>query len=315
MKLLRTKRLLMIAVLSLCCGAALPVFATGDSQKTGKPKKVATKKIAPKKAKPAVIEPFFRLLCDKKKVPISLQTSVVRYVVANGKKKTVIDLIGAIHIGDTAYYQALNKRFKGYDVVLFELVVPKKGVRIPKGGGKPSMIDMLLKDGLGLESQKKHVDYTPKNFVHADMTLDELQKAVKDRGATTMSMIMEMIQNPEAAKKKLGGKKYNLPELDLKTLLFNPQKRALSLKRVLSATLTEGEGLGGKTSVINQVIINDRNAACLKVLDQQLKKGTKKIAIFYGAAHMPDFEKQLLSKKYGMKRQGVEWVEAWDMRK
>src|SRR5262249_38376544 len=56
------------------------------------------------------------------------------------------------------------------------------------------------------------------------------------------------------------------------------------------------EVAGGDVSLggtINRLLVEDRNKACIKVLQQQLTAGKKKIAIFYGAAHMPDFNKRL----------------------
>ena len=36
-----------------------------------------------------------------------------------------VDLIGAVHIGDVAYYAAAQRRFEQYDALLYELVAPK----------------------------------------------------------------------------------------------------------------------------------------------------------------------------------------------
>ena len=44
----------------------------------------------------------------------------------NAKTGEQVDLIGAVHIGDKAYYEELNKIFKGYDRVLYEMVKPKE---------------------------------------------------------------------------------------------------------------------------------------------------------------------------------------------
>ena len=44
----------------------------------------------------------------------------------NAKTGEQVDLIGAVHIGDKAYYEELNKSFKGYDRVLYEMVKPKE---------------------------------------------------------------------------------------------------------------------------------------------------------------------------------------------
>ena len=57
----------------------------------------------------------------------------------------------------------------------------------------------------------------------------------------------------------------------------------------------------------------DRNKACLEVLKQQLKAGKKNIAIFYGAAHMPDFDKRL-KEELGVKRTTNEWIDAWSLK-
>ena len=52
----------------------------------------------------------------------------------------------------------------------------------------------------------------------------------------------------------------------------------------------------------------------MRVFQKQLAGGKKRIAIFYGAAHMPDFE-QRLTKDFGLKRKSTGWHTAWDLRK
>jgi hypothetical protein len=60
------------------------------------------------------------------------------------------------------------------------------------------------------------------------------------------------------------------------------------------------------------VILTERNKAALKVLDETIKAGKKKIALFYGAAHMPDLSKRV--REMGFKPSGpVEWKAAWDL--
>ena len=93
-----------------------------------------------------------------------MQTAVVRYVpqdAAHGELS--VDLIGAVHVGEKSYYEALNKLFEDYDVVLYELVAPP-GTRIPKGGKTSNhpvaMLQNGMKDVLGLEHQLEYIDYT-----------------------------------------------------------------------------------------------------------------------------------------------------------
>lgn len=58
-------------------------------------------------------------------------------------------------------------------------------------------------------------------------------------------------------------------------------------------------------------IIGERNRHALEVMDTEMKAGKKRLAIFYGAAHLPDMEERLL--KRGFKLHKTEWIKAWDI--
>jgi len=49
------------------------------------------------------------------------------------------------------------------------------------------------------------------------------------------------------------------------------------------------------------------------VLSEQIAAGKERIAIFYGAAHMEDFDRRL-REDLSLEPGEVEWVEAWDLR-
>jgi hypothetical protein len=66
-------------------------------------------------------------------------------------------------------------------------------------------------------------------------------------------------------------------------------------------------------NTLHRILVVDRNKAALRVFQTELAKGKKRIAIFYGAAHMEDFEQRLTSQ-FGLKRQRDEWLTAWDLR-
>jgi hypothetical protein len=61
------------------------------------------------------------------------------------------------------------------------------------------------------------------------------------------------------------------------------------------------------------VIIGDRNARCIEVLDREIADGNKKLGIFYGAAHFPDMERRLL--EMGFTRVSTKWATAWRVKK
>jgi hypothetical protein len=253
---------------------------------------------------------FVRVTRDAKKQPATLETATTRYVAAGEKNKGVaIDLVGAVHVGDGDYYDALNKQFEDYDVVLYELVAPKEH-HIPKGAESKSAVGMLqnlMKDGLGLEHQLARIDYTKANFVHADVTPEEFAKSMETRGESFLDMYFKMMGSSMA--QQLAGKGPSDAAL-LAAVLSSD--RTLAFKRIFADALINDGTSAVLDGPAGSTILTERNKAALKVLDAQLKAGKKRIAIFYGAAHMPDFERRLLAD-YSMKRESTKWLKAWDL--
>ena len=176
------------------------------------------------------------------------------------------------------------------------------------------MLQQGMKFFLRLEHQLEVVDYGKANFIHADLSPEEMAKAIKDRGDDSLSLTLRIIsdvirqQNMQDQKKKENGKKDE--DLDLLSLLVDPAA-PVKLKRMMAEQFENAEtGLG---PTLNTILISDRNAAAVKVLQKEIGNGKKKIAIFYGAAHMPDFEKRL-KDDLGLKRDKEEWLPAWDLR-
>ena len=61
------------------------------------------------------------------------------------------------------------------------------------------------------------------------------------------------------------------------------------------------------------VILTERNRAALKVLEERIKLGDDKLAIFYGAGHFKGMEK-ILTEEMGFKQVGEpKWITAWDL--
>jgi hypothetical protein len=289
-------------------------------------KKAETKKAEAKKSTPAK---FLRIQRNDKGEPIALETAIVRFVPASGEGEITVDLIGAVHVGDGDYYRTLNRKMTQYDVLLYELVAPE-GTRIPKGGKRDNenaiaWVHKIMKFVLDLESQTEKIDYTRKNFVHADLSPKQMAEAIKERGDDGVTIALGVAadflrqQNLQAQKKeketaKKGAgkdapkKDEDADDFDL-TSILDPDG-ALKLKRVMAEQFEQAEdGLG---PTLNKILIADRNKACLKVLTKEIANGKKKIGIFYGAAHMPDFEKRL-REEFGLKRQNEEWITAWDL--
>ncbi|KAJ3709365.1 hypothetical protein LUZ61_013070 [Rhynchospora tenuis] len=64
----------------------------------------------------------------------------------------------------------------------------------------------------------------------------------------------------------------------------------------------------------DSVIIGERNKAALEELNRAISRGEKRIAIFYGAGHMPDLGRRL-RRDFKMVPTDVDWVTAWSIRR
>lgn len=256
----------------------------------------------------------------------SLQTSVTRFSTA-APDGVQVDLIGAVHIGEPEYYAELNKLFDTYDVLLYELVAAE-GTVIPKGGKREgsnpiAMLQDAAKNMLGLASQLEEIDYTKAHFVRADMTPEQITAKMSARGETALTLALGtladvMRQQNKAAQRAAqdGGAAAAMAELEdlsLFDMMGNPAKMKRVLAQQFAATGSLDEALGGP---LNQLLVVDRNGEALKVLQKQIALGKKKIGIFYGAAHLPDFEKRLI-EDFGLKPvEGTDnprWITAWDL--
>jgi hypothetical protein len=293
-------------------------------------------------AKAAKAPSYLRIKRNLDQQPVSLQTSVVRFVPASGEGELVVDLIAAVHMADQRYFLHLNDRFENYDVLLYELVAPP-GTRIPKGG-RPAdnplaMIQQMATVALDLASQVDEIDYTAANFVHADMSPDEMAEAVRKRGDDGLTLFLSVTadllrqQNlqemkrqqrlkdlsvtvePAPGREDASGEDENAApgeELDLFSQLLDPDG-PVKMKRILAEQFEQMETGTGLGPTLNTILVEDRNQAAIRVFQKQLAEGKKRIGIFYGAAHMPDFEQRLV-REFGLKRQSEEWLTAWDLR-
>jgi hypothetical protein len=303
-----------------------------------------------------------------------LQTAIVTYRNAEG---VVVDLIGAIHIGDKSYYDALNKRFTTYEELLYEMVgedleaidEPDPPIRKPlppqrtKPGaapqpakpGEPSLEERVraveefltkgeekprrnfapkapppdeapaeqaahdrlswlhplydtLKNTLKLESQMEDIDYSKKNFVHADMTARQFATLQEQRGEGFLQMwwraVQAQVAQPEATPNSPG-------LLKILEILCRPDSPT-ELKRLMGRMFDQVERImSGMETDKGSVIVVERNKVALEVLKKEIAKGHKHLGIFYGAAHLTDMEQRLVSM--GFKPEKSEWLTAWDL--
>jgi hypothetical protein len=256
---------------------------------------------------------FIRFIEEEKSD--SLQTAVVSY---ESPQKARVDLVGAIHIADKAYFDGLNARFKTYDAVLYELVGPPMEERgksaPPKDSQKLQWVGQLqamMKDALKLHGQLEGIDYKAKNFVHADMNMTQFTQTQDQKQESFLTLYLKAMQAQKEANEKRGVSS-DAAGMVMLLKILTMKDSSTGLKRMIAREFDSVEGImAGMESGDGTVLVGERNRVALEVMDKQINAGKKHLAIFYGAAHLADMEERLLKK--GFKRTKTEWLTAWDL--
>jgi hypothetical protein len=255
---------------------------------------------------------FARVAVDEEERPRALQMSVVTYEPADGKDILSVDLVSAIHIGDPSYYAELNDRFLEYDVLLYELVAPQDAAAsgsLEKRKGILSTTQIGMTKLLDLSFQLDEINYDQANFVHADLSPEELRQSMTDRGESLYVYFWRIFfaTLDEYAKDPLG-----LQDLQmLSTMVASGQDD--SFKTMIAYELTnidQVQDILGEDS--GSAIIGARNQRAIDVLKREIDAGSRRIGIFYGVAHMPDLEERLLDQ-LGLEYSATDWVDAWQL--
>ncbi|MSR37349.1 MAG: hypothetical protein EXS02_00710 [Planctomycetes bacterium] len=269
-----------------------------------------------------------------------LDTAITTYRNDQGVEVT---LYAAVHIADAQYFATLQRRFVSCDALLFELVAdegksPKKDAG--GSGGVLSLLQSGLKNALELEFQLDDIDYSPANFVHADMTPTEFADSMAENGESIWSLMLRMSMSgkrPAAAPSAAAAAAdedlvaqvaSSVPKFDL-VQAFRSGEGRHQLRIMLASQLAQLEmGSGGRAAVstdkgdLGQVVegkragstlLEGRNEKCLEVLQREQQNGKQKLGIYYGAAHLPHMAQRLLSM--GFHQTAKEWLQAWDCTK
>jgi hypothetical protein len=266
---------------------------------------------------------FVRIEKDSNQEPAKLQVATVRYVPTDGSKLSVT-LYSAVHVGDAAFYENLNRSFTRHDALLYELANDPEVLR-EENRDAPSIFSMLQMDMggmLGLSDQLKAIDYNRPNFVHADIPVEELVQHAQAEGedlltvtAQTLLDFQRMINRGDDPMAAMGGNGEDpSAAMDPLASLFGSGGDPRQLKRELAEQLVgqTRDGILEGITVLNRYLISARNKRCLEVLDEQIAKGKTDLGIFYGAGHNPDLHRRLMAD-YGLKPVETTWVDAWDL--
>ena len=249
---------------------------------------------------------FLRLAEDAEGRSEALQVAVAAYRAPDG---TELDLVGAVHVGDAEYFQALNRAFDDYDIVLYELVGDPDAARAAPEQRGTSAVGWLqggMKDVLGLAFQLDEIDYERDHFVHADMTGEEFEASMDERNESLLQMMFRAwttglaTQTPEQAAQAQAG---------LLKILF-AEDRQLALKRMFARELAGSQSMIEQMAGPDSTLIVQRNLKALEVLERERAEGHRRIALFYGVGHFSDFHRRLVGD-LGYAPIDVRWLDAW----
>lgn len=246
-----------------------------------------------------------------------LEVAVRTFTLPSGQ---TVDLIAVVHIADATYYQQLNQRFAGYDSVLFELVGdPQALTRSAPGalagqqtGGTVSFIQQSASKHLNLTFQLGAIDYTGSNMVHADASAEEFARMQQERGENVLTMFISAMQ----AQMGNGANRTAMHELDTFALLriLLSEDSAMEFKKALAKNFDQMESMtAAMEGPKGSAVLSGRNEVVVRKLKEVLAiKKQRRIAVFYGGAHMPGIESSLV-KDLKAKSSGEEWLAAWTM--
>jgi hypothetical protein len=202
-----------------------------------------------------------------------LEAAEVAFVTS--KNTSRVSLFEMLHVADRPFYDEVQRALEDQQVVLYE------GLK-----GKHEAADRSIGNyerfgrAVGLALQHESMKRGP-SWVNADLSFEELARAI----------------GPDAL-----ARDFATGNLDGTLALLDKQPTNEHLKWGLA------ESLGKAPRATSHVPA--RNAACLALLDRELEaRPGGRLAIIYGAAHMPDFEENLAKRGYA--RSKVTWRTAW----
>lgn len=233
-----------------------------------------------------------------------LEVAVRSFAVGDQDNPLQLQLVGVSHIGTEAYYQEIRELLAKADVVLFEGVdgnQPAFKQASSEEGRKRSTLQSNLALALGLVFQLHHIDYNQPHFINSDLTSVQLM-ALFDGG--------EMPEDTPAARAEMENLIENMEqdgvrgEIAASVLAFLDTRPGwakgmrwgmVNILGNVTGNVSDYTGLPDHLRTLMYVLIEKRNEKVMADIHHQLQilAPGQTLAVFYGAAHMHDFEKRI----------------------
>lgn len=235
-----------------------------------------------------------------------------------GRPDTRLRLVGVSHVGEADYYAALQELLDEADLVLFEGI----GGELPEFREPDVESDVnpqvVLARALGLAYQIHAMDYTRPHFVNSDLTPLELfallrgedLDALSAEGRQRLTVLMETMRGGG-----MGGQVFGTM---LTRLSEQPgMRRGLAWVMVEVLGNMRGDpsqyvGVPDDMRELMRVLLTQRNKVVVRDVARLLAKDEppRELAVFYGAAHMPELE-NTLAEAHGFKPVDTKWLPAF----
>lgn len=252
---------------------------------------------------------FTRIVTDDSGAQEALQLAVVTYAPADRRRDVTVDLVSAVHVGEQSYYAELNELFRSYDALLYELIAPPGTVITPdeRPTGMVSGLQRGMTAMLDLSFQLEEIDYTPANFVHADLSPEEMSASMAERDESLYVYFWRLVY---ASLREYGRDPLGMRNLNALAGSRSSARGSHPLKIMMANEFADVDRLAdmlGKDA--DSAVIGARNARAIEVMEREIERGASRLGIFYGVGHMRDLENRLLGA--GWMPIGVRWLDAW----
>ena len=231
----------------------------------------------------------------------SLQTGSRLYRKAGS---TDVDLIGAIHAAEPAYYQELKRDLSNASLVLYEGVTDENQPRFTDAQREKAMNKSAynrLANTHGLVSQHRGIPYAQKHYRNCDMSFQQMQQTLQHeiaQGGSKGNAAQQAYNELNSVNSAVRGNNFMI---NTAISLIGSSHALKSRTRFMLVSMGAGKSEDHCSSPrLQTLMIQDRNAHVITELQKTLRKepNQRRIALFFGAAHLPDFEKRLLRLGY-----------------
>jgi hypothetical protein len=265
---------------------------------------------------------------------VELQLALRQFVPVRGIGPAIW-LVGVSHLGDSNYYAAIQAKLDAQSLVLFEGVSARPGAGDEQGrraletqppdsarrnSPDRSSLQSSLATALGLCFQLQAIDYDRPNFRNCDLSVNELREIIAEQPPDSngpgagpgFESLLQMMEGSSFFDSVL--------QFSFRFLSNNPKLQALARLALIEAIgeiqgdPSQLKGLDKGMRQLFELLVARRNQKVLHDLKVEIRNVGPRgsLAVFYGTAHMPDFERRLRTE-LGYRPGAEVWLSAFSV--